>query len=491
MQQDLLADAGAANRLAIRFNPTFSDWRAHARHLLAAGKRPGEIWWTPEAGAPSPESDRASLDVPRRFVDSAKLAACHRADDRWALLYEILWRLTHGEPHLMSVAGDDAVVRLHRYEKAIRRDHHKMKAFLRFRESETEEGTRYIAWFEPTHYIVDLAAEFFRRRYTNMKWSILTPYRSAHWEGEGEVWFSGGADRSLAPEQDRFESAWQSYYRSTFNPARIKVQAMQSEMPQKYWHNLPEAREITRLLVAAQDRTTTMINAPAGNADLRCGERPASWDQLIASQAASEDAWERLSAQLESCSSCDHCSRATQVVHGEGSRGADIMLVGEQPGDREDLVGRPFVGPAGKVLDDALRESGLDRSALYLTNAVKHFRYRSNGKRRLHENPREGDIHQCRPFLLQEIALVQPKVVVCLGRTAARAILGQHVKVSDVRGQLIRLSDNTSCLVTAHPASILRSRNESATARQHLVRDLSVAVSVAQQPVHPGSRDPG
>lgn len=488
MQQDLLA--GAANRLPARFPPDFEAWRTVARRLLADGCEPGGIWWSPldhgETGkhqSASPAIDaRGSatrgtfLNVPRGFVDSARLVACHHADDRWALLYEILWRLTHGEPQLMSIAGDPAIARLQRYEKSVRRDHHKMKAFLRFRQTADQAGERFVAWFEPTHFIVDLAAEFFRRRFANMRWSILTPYRSAHWEGSGSLWFSGGATPDVAPDHDRWERAWQSYYRSTFNPARVKERAMLSEMPQKYWRHLPEAREISGLLAGADARAGSMVSAPAGSAALRCGERPASYERIVASAASSDDAWTRLGAELEACDACDHCSRATQVVPGAGARDARIMLVGEQPGDAEDLAGRPFAGPAGQLLDRALSEIGVDRRSLYVTNAVKHFRYRPAGKRRLHEKPREGDIHRCRPFLARELALVQPETVVCLGRTAASAVLGSDVSIASVRGRRLSM-EQFDCYVTTHPAAVLRAGGGSTEGYRLLVRDLARAIA--------------
>ena len=162
------------------------------------------------------------------------------------------------------------------------------------------------------------------------------------------------------------------------------------------------------------------------------------------------------------CKACDLYKRGTQTVFGEGPKRAEIMLVGEQPGDAEDLVGHPFVGPAGKLLDRALEEAGIDRSAVYVTNVVKHFKWEPRGKRRIHAKPNAAEIGACRPWLDTEIALVKPRVLVCLGATAAQALLGKTFKVSKQRGEFVESSLAPLVSATVHPSSILRASDDQA-----------------------------
>jgi uracil-DNA glycosylase family protein len=156
------------------------------------------------------------------------------------------------------------------------------------------------------------------------------------------------------------------------------------------------------------------------------------------------------------CKACDLWKTGTQTVFGEGSTKATLMLVGEQPGDKEDLAGRPFVGPAGRILDQALEEAGIDRERVYVTNAVKHFKWEPRGKRRLHKRPNAAEITACRPWLDREIELVRPQVVVCLGATAAQALLGRTFKVTQQRGEFFAQPEGHVITATVHPSSILR-----------------------------------
>src|SRR3954469_6628234 len=160
------------------------------------------------------------------------------------------------------------------------------------------------------------------------------------------------------------------------------------------------------------------------------------------------------------CRGCDLWKIGTQTVFGEGPRGATLMLIGEQPGDAEDLSGHPFVGPAGKLLDRALADAGIDRAAVYVTNAVKHFKWEPRGKRRIHAKPNAGEISACRPWLETEIALVKPHALVCLGATAAQALLGKSFKVSKQRGEFIESSLAPLVMATVHPSSILRAQDD-------------------------------
>lgn len=181
------------------------------------------------------------------------------------------------------------------------------------------------------------------------------------------------------------------------------------------------------------------------------------------------------------CTRCDLYERATQTVFGEGEVGAPIMLVGEQPGDREDLDGHPFVGPAGRVLDTAVAEAGIDAGDVYVTNAVKHFKWEPRGKRRIHKKPSAVEIQACHLWLEEELRLVGPDVVVCLGTTAARAVLGRPTTISSVRGQVIEGPGTAMAVVTIHPSAVLRARNhdDRAALRSGLVADLTLARDAA------------
>ena len=173
----------------------------------------------------------------------------------------------------------------------------------------------------------------------------------------------------------------------------------------------------------------------------------------------------------EGCEGCDLFRNATQTVFGEGRPGAEIMLVGEQPGDREDVQGRPFVGPAGRVLDDAFEQAGIDRDAVYVTNAVKHFKWTPRGKRRIHKKPGAEEIAACRPWLEAELEVVQPGALVCLGATAAQALLGREFRVTQHRGEFVESPLAPLVAATVHPSSILRAEDRDVQFRE-FVRDL-------------------
>ncbi len=182
------------------------------------------------------------------------------------------------------------------------------------------------------------------------------------------------------------------------------------------------------------------------------------------------------------CKACDLYKRGTQTVFGEGPRRASIMMVGEQPGDAEDLAGRPFVGPAGRLLDRALEKAGIDRDLVYVTNVVKHFKWEPRGKRRIHTKPNASEISACRPWLETEIALVQPRILICLGATAAQALLGRTFKVSRQRGQFVASSLAPLATATVHPSSILRAPDDQRHAElERFIEDLrKIAVELAR-----------
>jgi DNA polymerase len=252
----------------VTFAPTFAGWQRAARTGLLEEWLPEEIVWQ-EVGSEQPllalgdESEAAPkptsrIKVPRGFVDLAARVVCHSDPQRWNLLYRTLWRISHGEHQLMQIMVDPDVHRLGQMEKAIRHDVHKMRAFVRFRAVEHKGATWYVAWFEPDHHIVELNASFFVDRFASMCWSILTPNRCAHWD-QKNLSFTGGVTRAEALTEDATEFLWIKYYSHIFNPARVKIHAMQAEMPKKYWKNLPEASVIPTLLREAPVRVNSMM----------------------------------------------------------------------------------------------------------------------------------------------------------------------------------------------------------------------------------------
>jgi DNA polymerase len=424
----------------------FDGWRDAARTLALAAVPPEEVVWQVGqqtgdlfGGAPEPvaAAPGAIFSVPRAFLSLAETAICHADPQRFALLYALLVRL-RATPKLIEDEADPLVRRIAGLAKAIRRDIHKMRAFLRFREVGDGEERRYVAWFEPEHHIVRTNADFFVRRFGAMRWSILTPELSIHWDGT-TLTESPGATKADAPDGDPLEQTWATYYASIFNPARVKIGAMLKEMPKKYWKNMPETALVPGLIATAQAREAGMI----ANAKAEIGGN-------------SQVAWEALREEAKGCTRCHLYKPATQTVFGEGPVDARLMLVGEQPGDQEDLAGRPFVGPAGQLLDKALGEAGVDRSAAYVTNAVKHFKFEQRGKRRIHAKPDGGEIQACNWWLDQERMLIRPPVTVALGASAARALLGKVVTISRTRGQQQTLEDGSECWVTIHPSYLLR-----------------------------------
>jgi uracil-DNA glycosylase family protein len=259
-----------------------------------------------------------------------------------------------------------------------------------------------------------------------------------------------------------------------FNPAHVKVHAMQAEMPKKYWRNLPEAAVIPTLLQDAPERVKTMMKKSAAKETKLPNEFPPA-------PIPETESLKTMAAAAQSCRACPLYLHATQAVFGEGSKHARIILLGEQPGDQEDLAGKPFVGPSGKLLDRALEEAGIDRTEVYVTNTVKHFKWEPRGKRRIHQKPNSREIAACRPWLEAELRLVRPKVLVCLGATAAQAICGALFRVTRERGKVLESPLAPRVVATVHPSSLLRAPDEETRKREYelFVRDLRVALKAA------------
>jgi probable DNA metabolism protein len=503
IQPVLIHEATARDQISIVVDNTIEHWRELARQLWRQQWPPELIAWSDcrpsEAslfGAPSnldaAPTDAASIGripanqraytphrpqqnaftsfrptIPESFLKVAKTVSYARNPKRWHLLYAAFWRLTHHEPHLFDLATDDLVLQLVALEKSVRRDAHKTKAFVRFRTvlDPDTNTTHYVAFHRPDHYPLRLVADFFTDRFSQMHFTIITPDESLTWDGAA-ITFSAGLPASAAPSDDGMEKLWRTYYRNIFNPARIKLQAMKKELPVRHWKTLPEASIIPELLAEAPRRVENMLQ-----------HKPPEGAEAFIPRTRSLP---QLAKAAEHCRGCDLYKHATHVVFGSGPKDAKIILVGEQPGDKEDLEGKPFIGPAGQLLSRALEEAGIDRQFVYVTNAVKHFKWEPDprGKRRLHKTPGVKEMLACRPWLMSEIAALNPTTLVALGATATRSLLGNAARVTTLRGQFVPFPQTPTIqtLVTIHPSLILRVPNpeEREVQYQQFVKELSL-----------------
>jgi DNA polymerase len=439
----------------VTFEPTFEDWQLKAREALANGWEPQSIEWQENNSAqaslemfdvPAPvATESPRVRVPKAFIESAKMVARHSDASKWSLLYRVLWRLTNREPKLLENPADADALQLAHFEKEVRKDAYRMTAFVRFREVKIDGDVWYVAWYEPEHDSVDLNSDFLVERFANMRWSILTPRRCMHWDGE-ELSLSPGVDKSQAPTFDKVEPLWISYYSKIFNPARIKVRAMQAQLLKRNWKNLPEAAVIEPLIRNASIRAGAMLAKSEF-------QRVRESDFTLVQPPRGD--WTTLRDAAANCRGCPLWKNASCTVFGEGPRDARVLFVGEQPGDQEDRTGKPFVGPAGQVFDRALAQLGIDRTSTYVTNAVKHFKFEPRGKRRIHKTASPREIAACRPWLEAELDLIKPKLIVAMGSTATRSLFDAPLKVTEHRGTILQSSFGQT-LITVHPSSLLR-----------------------------------
>lgn len=464
--------------IVAQFEPTLKGWREEARRLLIQQVTPDQVEWFKNEGNLSLFSEipqmRISVEkekniflVPKEFLEMARLVACAKDSDRWALLYRILFRLKNENAHLLKITVDKDIHRAQQLMKSVRRDMHKMHAFVRFKKTFFDDVEYYLAWHEPVHQILKETADFFVRRFGDKPWMIFTPDMSAHWDGE-KLQFAEGMPQNQFLLKDDLDDLWKTYYSSIFNPARIKIKAMKAELPPKYWKSLPEVSLINDLIRSAPARLEVMRK-----------------NQNVQAQVPEVTSLAELQVAAKNCKACPLFEKAHNLVFGVGPANAEIMLIGEQPGDQEDKTGKPFVGPAGHILQQALQEINLDQKDLYLTNAVKHFKWvpheTAQGKMRLHKKPSGSEMNACKPWLEAEIKKVQPRIIVALGATAATAVLGKLPKLSDERGKIIRNNHWAEIvIVTWHPSAILRSStpDDAKIKRQEFVQDLKLAQSL-------------
>lgn len=457
----------------------YERFRERARMLLARGVPPALAAWQgngellgDDDPPPGPQAPPARL--PARVVDLLERVACHRDPARLPRMYRLVWRVAHGERDLLDDPADDDVAALTRMARAVDRASHKMTAFVRFREVQRADAVHYVAWFEPEHDILVRTAPFFARRFAALRWTIVTPDGGATWDGERIAYFDVDETTPPPPVADAVEALWLTYYESIFNPARLNVRMMAKEMPRTYWPRLPESARIPAMVAGAAERAGRMVETVI--------ERSVRAPSVLREGAKRATSGDATKAALDACRRCPLGERATQAVAGAGPSTAALMLVGEQPGDEEDLAGEPFVGPAGKVLRRALAEAGVDIASVYVTNAVKHFSYEPRGKRRIHKTPAQREVEACRHWLDAEIARIRPRILVALGGTALRALVGRPLGVGAARELDLRHAGGARVVATWHPSAILRAPDpeRQQALRQMLVDDLARAAADAK-----------
>jgi DNA polymerase len=470
----------------------FEGWRAAARRLRAAGVPPEAVIWTVDGAAPPPvcpsetaTRPKSGFTVSRDFLAFAAVVVLHRSNERFSLLYRLIWRMAR-EPGVMGLGADPDVARTRGFAQAVGRAERKMKAVLDFHlVSGPGQPEIHAAWFEPAHRVTERTAPFFLQRLGGAPFSILTPDVCLHWDGD-RMRASPGADPADAPTEPSLERYWRARYATIFDSARPEPSGRQVDAAGGGGsRNPPAVGLIAVARQSADSRTPAMVAQPRNEPTQRSlraaqrANRDASYDGLLPGTS------DEIAAGVQICRRCDLWRCATQGVTGEGPAKARLMLVGEQPGDQEDLAGRPFVGPAGQMLDKALAVAGAPRDRIYVTNAVKHFKYELRGKRRLHKTPDAGEVLACRWWLDAERRLIRPRVIVALGATAALGIFGRPMPIAKNRGRAQQLPDQAQGLVTYHPSYLLRVPDADAKAKafEQFVEDLKLAWSLEQNPI--------
>ena len=418
-------------------------WRAAARSLALQGIPPEQVHWGVSGAHPRPpEETSGTLTVPRTLISLASMAIQARDPERFDLLYRVVWRAHAGE-RPMEDAQDPEVRRARGLALAVRAEQHRMRTQIRY----LRVGDDYVGWYEPAHFVLPANAQLLARRFPNLSVAILTPDGTAFWSGDGAVRFDDGVEGSVVPDDEALTSYYRAYGGEMGNNAEPGT-------------SVPEAEPLSE--------------------DPWPPDRPAIGPVVM--PRGTDPGIEAATHEAADCRRCHLWEPATQTVFGEGPAGAPVMFVGEQPGDQEDVIGRPFVGPAGQVLDRALVEAGIDRRAVYVTNAVKHFKFTPRGKRRIHQTPEAPEIQACRFWMDVERVQLSPRLVVAMGATAARAVLGRAVTIGRERGRPIALSDETQAFVTVHPSFLLRVPDEEAKKREYraFVADLKAIAKMVE-----------
>lgn len=462
-------------------------WQGAARRLASHGIEADTVSWAWADDAPDlfggshlpDQPGPTKIHAPRALIRSARAAICHREGVAPALAYRALLR-HQSAPQAWANPADRLTHRLTRLAQSVRRDIHKMHAFLRFRELPTTgQRRRFGAWFEPDHRILEAAAPFFARRFADMDWLISTPQGSAAFT-DGALSFHAFVARPDLPE-DASETLWATYFTHIFNPARLHLKAMRSEMPVKYWKNLPETQLIPQMLQEAEGRVAKMRAAMPSEPPARAAR---ILERLTPAPLPEPTSLDSAAQAARACTRCGLCEAASQTVWGRGDPKAGLMIVGEAPGDQEDLTGQPFVGPAGQLLQQLMIEA--DTGPAWLTNAVKHFKFTPRGKRRLHQSPNRGEIQKCRWWLDLERRFVAPRLTLALGASAAYALTGRADALAPRRGQIETARDGGQVLISWHPSFVLRQQGPARDrAQAELLADLRRIPALMQDAAEP------
>ncbi|MFT4069880.1 DUF4130 domain-containing protein [Paraburkholderia sp.] len=488
-------------RLSIE--PTFAAWRRAAREALREGSAPESIEWvelegvaTPGAATASheaahpvaaPEPVRPAPAIPRELLARLKTAACFRADDRWALLYRILWRWTRGERHVVEPHDPDGV-QLEQRVQAVEQETDELVLRTLFRRRDPSMGPpEFVGWDEPRHDLLERAASRFVEGMGHSTWMLATPRGAAFWNGmllrigrpaaeeriEAAHALPASAMTGEAVTSEPTEALWLAYYADVVN-------GRAAPMPLRYWRMpaagppLPAQLARARTRIGAQCAAVTVPEAPPV-------EIPALTPPL-----------REPDGPLATCRRCGLWRNAKQAVAGSGpvqvaistatsaatstATSATIMVLGEQPGEYENQHGEPFGGVVGQLLDAVLARAGLERAALYLTYAVKHYKWNIAGQQRVHRTPERSEIEACQYWLEQELTRVAPRVVVTLGPAALKALTGAHINLSEYLG--LTIAHRGRLIVpTWHPSYALRTAD--ARLREDVVANIVAAFSRA------------
>ena len=432
----------------ITMEPTFESWRKNARSLLENKIHFNDVvWQATDSGSlfdfvsDSVGEKPSSITIPKEFIKQAHFVSAFRDETTWSLLYRLLYRIVYENKNILENPLDDDVLDFHRKIKLVNRDLHKMKAFVRFKEIKKNDESLYMAWHRPDHRILKFSAPFFTDRFNGMNWVIFTEDESMSWINN-ELTFGPGISQKEAEAFDETEELWKTYYASIFNPARLKIKMMKKELPVRHWKTLPEAQLVDGLIKEAPNMVQEFYETQRTSA--------------IASIPKNASSLSELKTALPTCSACAICSKATAPVMGEGPMNAEIVFVGEQPGNEEDIAGSPFVGPAGRLFMEALKKAEINRSDVYLTNAVKGFKWKESNGMRKHVNPSASEISACRPWVKKELEMIRPRVLVCLGASAAQSIFGKMMKVHESHGKVFQTSASDYTIILPHLSAILR-----------------------------------
>jgi probable DNA metabolism protein len=415
----------------------WDSWRRATRALVLSGAEPETLQWRVGGDAVALPDTSATFNVPRRLISLAGLAIQARAPDRFALLYQLVWRANTGDlPADADARTDPDLRRAQSLALAVRAEAHRMRTHLRFMPVEDGDGERFLGWYEPAHFVLESNAQLIARHFPDQRFSIVTPDGSAHWDGRTLCF---GAGLKQAEDDATLSAWWDAHHVALLADTRAGT-------------SVPEAEPL-------DEAPRPPNRPPLGPVVL-----PLAADRAVLD--ASQEA--------EHCRRCDLHEAATQTVFGEGPADASVMFIGEQPGDQEDVIGRPFVGPAGQMLDRAMEEAGIDRRTIYITNAVKHFKFTPRGKRRIHQSPDAEEIKVCRFWLDVERVQLAPKLLVLMGGSGARAVLSRPVAVTRERGRPFKLEDGQTAFITVHPSYLLRIPDEAGKAREYraFVNDL-------------------